>query len=188
MKEKKEKAQEQEEPFNLKKEIFEWVKILVAAAVIAFCLNTLVIANSWVPSGSMEATIMTGDRIIGSRLAYKFGGEPARGDIVNFDHETGPGNEETHLLKRVIGLPGETVDIRNNQVFIDGVVLDEPYLNEAMVSEDYHFEVPQGCYLMLGDNRNYSADARSWPDPYVPKKKIRAKVLFRYWPKIGLIK
>ena len=93
MREKKEKLQEQEEPFDLKKEIFEWVKIIIAAAAIAFFLNTFIIANSTVPSGSMETTIMTGDRIIGSRLAYKLGGYPERGDIVIFDHETGPGNE-----------------------------------------------------------------------------------------------
>ena len=115
MREKKEKLQEQEEPFDLKKEIFEWVKIIIAAAAIAFFLNTFIIANSTVPSGSMETTIMTGDRIIGSRLAYKLGGDPERGDIVIFDHETGPGNEETRLVKRVIGLPGETVEIRDNQ-------------------------------------------------------------------------
>ena len=188
MREKKEKLQEQEEPFDLKKEIFEWVKIIIAAAAIAFFLNTFIIANSTVPSGSMETTIMTGDRIIGSRLAYKLGGDPERGDIVIFDHETGPGNEETRLVKRVIGLPGETVEIRDNQLYIDGALQDEPYLREAMDSDDYHFEVPEGCYLMLGDNRNYSADARYWPDPYVPEKKILAKVLFRYYHRIGKIK
>lgn len=187
MREKKETLQEQEEPFDLKKEIFEWVKIIIAAAAIAFCLNTFIIANSTVPSGSMETTIMTGERIIGSRLAYKFGGDPGRGDIVIFDHKTGPGDKETRLVKRIIGLPGETVEIRDNQLYIDGVLLDEPYLREAMDSEDYHFEVPDGCYLMLGDNRNYSADARYWPDPYVPEKKILAKVLFRYYPRIGKI-
>lgn len=187
MREKKVKLQEQEAPFDLKKEIFEWVKIIIAAAAIAFFLNTFIIANSTVPSGSMETTIMTGDRIIGSRLAYKLGGDPERGDIVIFDHETGPGSEETRLVKRVIGLPGETVEIRDNHVYINGALLDEPYLKEPMVSDDYHFEVPKGCYLMLGDNRNYSADARYWPDPYVPEKKILAKVLFRYYPRIGKI-
>ncbi|MBE5985106.1 MAG: signal peptidase I, partial [Paenibacillaceae bacterium] len=87
-----------EEPLNLKRELFEWLKIIVIAAVIAFFINTFLIANSRVPSGSMETTIMTGDRLIGSRLAYRFGGEPQRGDIIIFDHMTGPGNEEIHLV------------------------------------------------------------------------------------------
>lgn len=177
-----------EEPFDLKKEIWEWIKIIVAAAAIALFLNTCLIANSRVPSGSMETTIMTGDRIIGSRLAYQFGGKPERGDIVIFDHKTGPGNGKTRLVKRVIGLPGETVEIRDNQVLIDGTVLEESYLPEAMESDDYFFEVPEDCYLMLGDNRNHSADARFWPDPYVHKKELIAKVLIRYYPKIGTLK
>lgn len=167
---------------DIKKELLEWVKIILAAAVIAFVLNTFLIANSKVPSASMEQTIMTGDRIIGWRLAYKLGGEPERGDIVIFDHEIGPGGEETRLVKRIIGLPGETVEIQDNRVYIDGQVLEESYLAEPMVSDDYVFEVPEGCYLMLGDNRNYSADARDWLDPYVPEEDILAKVLFRYFP------
>ena len=76
-----------EQPVNWKREIWEWVKILVTAAAIAFVLNTFIIANSKVPSGSMENTIMTGDRIIGSRLSYLFD-EPKRGDIVIFKHPT----------------------------------------------------------------------------------------------------
>lgn len=180
MKEKK----NEEEPFDLKKEILEWVKIIIAAAALAFCLNTFIIANSRVPSGSMETTIMTGDRIIGSRLTYKLGEDPKRGDIVIFNHATGPGSGETRLVKRVVGLPGETVDIRNNHVYINGseVPLEEPYLHEEMDSEDHHFEVPEGCYLMLGDNRNNSLDARYWQDPYVPENRIMAKVMFRYFP------
>ncbi len=172
---------------DLKKEIFEWIKIIVAAAAIALFLNTCIIANSRVPSPSMENTIMTKDRILGSRLAYRMGGQPQRGDIVIFHHKTEPGKDETRLVKRIIGLPGETVDIRGNQIYINQSEepLDEPYLAEPMVTDDRTFQVPEGCYLMLGDNRNLSMDARSWSDPYVPKADISAKVLFRYfpWPK-----
>ena len=179
-----------EEKKNWKQELWEWVKILVAAAVIAFLVNHFVIANSEVPSGSMENTIMTGDRIIGSRLSYLFG-EPERGDIVIFDHENGPAKEEIHYVKRVIGLPGETLDIKNGHVYIDGsdTPLEEPYLKEAMdPTETLHFEIPEGCYFMMGDNRNRSADARGWSDPFVPKDKIIAKAQFRYYPKPGRVK
>lgn len=173
---------------SLKKEIFEWVKIIVAAAAIALFLNTFIIANSYVPSGSMEKTIMTGDRVLGSRLSYRFGGQPQRGDIVIFHHKAEPGKNETRLVKRIIGLPGETVAIRGNRIYIDQSEepLDEPYLAEPMVTDDRTFQVPEGSYLMLGDNRNFSLDARSWSDPYVPEKAISAKVLLRYfpWPKV----
>lgn len=174
-------------PLNLKKEIFEWIKIILAAAAIALFLNTFIIANSYVPSTSMENTIMAKDRILGSRLSYRLGGQPERGDIVIFTHMTEPGKDKTRLVKRVIGLPGETVTIRDNQVYINQSEepLDEPYLAEPMVTDDCAFQVPEGCYLMLGDNRNDSIDARSWSDPYVPEDAILAKVLFRYfpWPK-----
>lgn len=175
---------------NWKKELFEWVKIIVMASVIALFINTFIIANSRVPTGSMETTIMPGDRVFGFRLAYKFGEDPKRGDVVIFNHETGPGAEKTRLVKRIIGLPGETVDIRNNQVYIDDskTPFNESYLPEKMETDDYHFEVPEGCYLMLGDNRNNSADARYWPDPYVPENMILAKVLIRYYPGIKAIR
>ena len=174
---------------GFKKEVLEWVKILLAAAAIAFVLNTFIIANSYIPSGSMENTIMTGDRIIGSRLSYAFGAQPQRGDIVLFDHKAEPGKDKTRLVKRIIGLPGETVDIRDNQIYINqsDTPLDEPYLPEPMDSENYHFQVPEGCYLMLGDNRNHSRDARDWSAPYVPEEAITAKALFRYFPGIRWI-
>lgn len=178
-----------EEKTNWKKEILEWVKIIVSAALIAFVLNTFIIANSEVPSGSMENTIMTGDRVIGSRLSYRFD-DPERGDIAIFRF---PDNEKIYYVKRIIGLPGETVDIVDGQVYItgtDGVTeaLDEPYLRESMVPEaPMHFEVPEDSYFMMGDNRNYSLDARRWKNTYVKREKLIAKVLFRYYPRPGKI-
>ncbi len=170
-----------------KKEVLEWLKIILSAAAIAFILNTCIIANSQVPSGSMENTIMTNDRVIGSRLSYRFFGDPQRGDIVIFRF---PDNEKIYYVKRIIGLPGETVDIVDGKVYIDGseTPLDEPYIREPMIPEaPMHFEVPEGSYFMMGDNRNYSSDARRWQNTYVRREKIIAKVLFRYFPKPGKI-
>ena len=169
-----------------KRELWEWAKVIVSAAVIALVLNTFIIANSQVPSGSMEETIMTGDRVIGFRLSYLFS-EPQRGDVVIFRF---PDNEKIFYVKRIIGLPGETVDIVDGQVYLNGEEepFEEPYIREPMIPEEpRHFEVPEGCYLMLGDNRNESSDARAWMNTYVKKKKIIAKVLFRYYPKLGKI-
>lgn len=176
----------QEEKISWKKEVWEWIKIILSAAAIAFVLNTFIIANSEVPSGSMENTIMTGDRVIGSRLSYKFS-DPERGDIAIFRF---PDNEKIYYVKRIIGLPGETVDIVGGKVYIDGsdTPLDEPYLREEMIPEEpMRFEVPEDSYFMMGDNRNYSLDARRWDNTYVKREKIIAKVLFRYFPKPGKI-
>ena len=171
---------------NWKKEIWEWVKIIVSAAVIALVLNNFIIANSKVPTSSMENTIMTNDRVIGSRLSYLFA-DPERGDIVIFHY---PDNEKVYFVKRVIGLPGDTVDIYGGHVYLNGSQepLMEEYIREPMVPDiPMHFEEPEDCYFMLGDNRNYSKDARFWTNTYVKKEKIIAKVLFRYYPKIGKI-
>ena len=169
-----------------KREVWEWVKIIVTAALIALFLTSCIIANSEVPSGSMENTIMTGDRVIGSRLSYKFS-DPERGDIVIFHF---PDNESLYYVKRIIGLPGDTVDIVDGHVYLNGSQepLDEPYIREPMIPEEpMHFEVPEDSYFMLGDNRNYSADSRKWQNKYVKREKIIAKVLFRYFPNPGKI-
>ena len=179
--------EKEEKQGGWKQEVWEWFKIIISAAAIAFFLNTFIIANSEVPSGSMENTIMTGDRVIGSRLSYKFG-DPERGDIVIFRF---PDNEKIYYVKRIIGLPGETVDIVDGKVYINGSdePLDEPYIREPMIPEEpMHFEVPENCYFMMGDNRNYSMDARRWENTYVKREKIIAKVLFRYFPKPGVLK
>ena len=187
----KKKAHEEDEKEKkqggLGKEIFEWVKIIVSAALIAFVLNTFIIANSEVPSGSMENTIMTGDRVIGSRLSYKFE-DPQRGDIVIFRF---PDNEKIFYVKRIIGMPGDTIDIVDGKVYLNSSSepMDEPYIREPMEPEPaMHFEVPEDSYFMMGDNRNYSMDARRWENTYVKREKIIAKVLFRYFPKPGILK
>lgn len=177
---------EEQQPFSWKQEIWDWVKIIITAAVIAFVLNKFIIANSRVPSGSMENTIMTGDRVIGSRLTYKFQ-EPERGDIVIFHW---PDDESVYFVKRIIGLPGDIIDIKNGKVYLNNseTPLDEPYLLADMIPEPpLHYEVPEDCYFMMGDNRNDSLDARRWDNTYVHKDKIIAKVLFRYYPRINKI-
>lgn len=171
---------------NWKREVWEWVKIIATAAMIALFLNSCIIANSRVPSASMETTIMTKDRVIGSRLTYKFS-DPQRGDIAIFRF---PDDESIYYVKRIIGLPGDTIDIVDGQVYLNGSTepLDEPYLHEPMIPEPpMHFEVPEDCYFMMGDNRNYSSDARRWENTYVKREKLIAKVLFRYYPRIGKI-
>lgn len=173
---------EEKEPFDLKKEIISWLQVIITAALIAFFVNGFLIANSRVPSASMENTIMTGDRVIGSRLSYRFFEEPERGDVIIFRW---PDNEKILFVKRIIGLPGDIVEIKEGRVYLNGSdePLDEPYLREPMYNEPpMGFVVPDDAYFVMGDNRNESLDARYWKNTFVYRDKIIAKVLFRYWP------
>lgn len=178
------KEAEEEEPFSWKKELISWVQIIVTAVVIALVLNNFIIANSRVPTGSMEKTIMTKSRVIGSRLSY-IADDPERGDVVIF-HYPDDLSGKTFYVKRVIGLPGDTVNVVDGKVYINDsdTPLEEPYLPEPMDGSFGPYTVPEGCYFMMGDNRNNSLDARFWKNKFVEKDKIIAKVLFCYFPKI----
>lgn len=165
--------------------VIEWVVIIVLAMVIALFINFVIIINSTVPTGSMEPTIMTNSRMIGLRVSYWFN-DPKRGDIVVFKY---PDDPSQTFVKRVIGLPGETVEIIKGVTYVDGAELDEPYINpdyyimKNMETENYGpYTVPEGCYFVLGDNRGNSRDARYWNNTYVRKKAILGKALFVYWP------
>ena len=148
-----------------KKEIFSWIWTLAVAFVIALFLNHYITVNANVPTGSMENTIQPGDRLIGFRLSYQKEG-PKRGDIIIFNY---PVDESETYIKRVIGLPGETIEVRDGKVYADGVELDESFIKEAMdTSGDETYVVPEGCYFMMGDNRNDSSDSRFWNEKYVP--------------------
>ena len=187
---------------SLKKEIFSWIRLVIIVFIVVMVVKQFVIVNAVVPTSSMENTIMPDDRLIGFRLAYLADG-PKRFDIVIFHY---PVDETRIYIKRVIGLPGETVEISDGKIYIDGSKdpIDEPYLKEEWFIENdgYTFEVPDNCYLMLGDNRNGSADSRYWADEalfaevaqteeearkyqYVSKDKILGRAIFRYWPSFG---
>lgn len=180
----KDKKKDSEE-FNLKQEIAEWIIVVVLAVVFAVVINTFFLINARVPSASMENTVMTGDRLFGNRLAYTKE-DPQRGDIVIFKY---PDDESQLFIKRVIGLPGETVLIIDGKVYIDdsSEPLNEPYLAQEMIGSFGPYTVPADSYFMMGDNRNYSADSRFWINTYVKKDKIMGKAAFRYYPKIGKI-
>lgn len=169
-----------EEKVDWKKELISWVLTIGITMLVMFGLKQYIIINANVPTGSMENTIMPGDNVFGYRLAY-LKEEPERGDVIFFYF---PDDETQKYVKRIIGMPGEKVTIEDAKVYIDGELLDEPYLKEEWVVKTgpYEFEVPEDSYFCMGDNRNRSADAREWNYPYVAKEKIIGKALWVYFP------
>lgn len=167
-------------------EAMSWIKTILFAVIIAFAINNFIIVNATVPTGSMENTIMPNDRIVALRLTYDFS-DPQRGDIVVFKY---PDDESTLYVKRVIGLPGETVEVKDGKVYINGSdkPLDDSYIKEKAVGDFGPYQVPDGCYFMMGDNRNDSLDSRFWVNKFVKKEKILGKVYFKYFKGFKLLK
>ena len=142
-----------EDKMNKIKKIRHTIVVYLTIAVITFCaimlLYTQVLINAYIPSESMENTLMTGDRVIGNRLAYKFGNDPERFDIVIFD---APDNMPGYYIKRIIGMPGEKVTIKSGKVYINdsSEPLDDSFIREKMDDEpDMEFNVPEDSYLCL---------------------------------------
>ncbi|MCP4964906.1 MAG: signal peptidase I [bacterium] len=152
--------------------------LIIGALIVAVLVKSFLIQVFWIPSGSMEETLQVGDRVIVNKLAYRFG-EPGRGDVVVFEPETfesesvptkvsrnllesvGLRTPESDLIKRVVGLPGETVEIKDGQLFIDDAPLQEPYLPPDVRMSDFGPEViPDDSYFVMGDNRGSSRDSR----------------------------
>lgn len=170
----------EDKKFDLKKEIFSWVKTIIICLIIAKIITGFLILNAKVPTPSMEQTIMVNDRLIGNRL-YKYGNHE-RLDIVVFKYPLDP-TGETIYVKRLIGLPGETIDIVDGIVYVDGEALVEPYVNGIPYGSFGPYIVPEGEYFMLGDNRNNSEDSRFWG--FVSEDEILSNILFRYYPSFG---
>ncbi|GAB4346402.1 MAG: signal peptidase I [Phototrophicales bacterium] len=163
---------------------FNWLKEIIGTLIFlvaVFTLLQLALPRSVVHGSSMEPNFEEGQRLVISRINYMIG-DPQRGDIVVFNSPASdPG--EPSLIKRVIGLPGETVEIRDTQVYIDGVLLDEPYIKEPCrpsSCRDQIHHLGENEYFLMGDNRNVSNDSRSFGP--VTHDRIIGEVLFRYWP------
>ena len=158
--------------------------IPASALFAAFLLNTFVMLSAIVPSESMADTIEKGTLLIASRLSYT-DSLPGRGDVIIFTHsELG----DKYIIKRVIALPGETVEIRDGAVYVDDVPLDEDYVSSRAADDMPSVTVRENSLFVLGDNRAESYDSRYWEDPFVSADDVYGKALFTVFPKIGRIK
>lgn len=165
-------------------EILDWSKVFLFALLISFFIRSTVVASAIVPTGSMEETIMVGSRIIINRLAY-MNEAPERGDIVSFHY---PDDEEELFLKRVMGLPGETIEGIGGYVYINGVKLEEDFTPVVLAYDFGPFTIPDNCYFMMGDNRNNSLDSRYWQNHFVERSKIIGRAELEYYPQIKLLR
>ena len=172
---KTQKVQQEENP------VVEIAKTLATAFVLAIGIRTLVAEARYIPSSSMEPTLEINDRLIIEKISYRFR-TPQRGDVVVFSptDKLREQNFKDAFIKRVIGLPGETVEVKGGTVYVNGEALREKYIEEA---PDYQYgpvEVPSDRYLVLGDNRNNSYDSHYWG--FVPRDNLIGRAVVRFWP------
>jgi signal peptidase I len=155
----------------------EWVVVIVGAIVITVLLRTFAFQTFYIPSESMVPTLQVGDRIVVNKLADDY----HLGDIVVFERPDTWRAEHDVLIKRVIGMPGQTIEIRENTVYIDGQQLVEPYLPDGATMADYGpFTVPADEIFVMGDNRSFSSDSRD--NGPVPLDNVVGRAALRIWP------
>lgn len=171
--------------FSLRKEVFSWLEAIAAAVIAVGIIVTFIGRPILVDGHSMENTLMDGERIITTPLYVSL----KHNDIVVIRQK-----DDVPLVKRVIALAGETVDINydTGTVYVDGKALEEPFIKEKMEKPKYKtiefpITVPEGCLFVLGDNRNNSSDSRYPPIGLIDERNVFGKAIFRMWPlnKIG---
>ena len=164
---------------TVKTEVISWIKTIVLALVLAGAVNSFLIVNAEVPTGSMENTIMPGDRILALRTSYWFD-EPQEGDVTVFRYPDDP-TGKTLYVKRIIGAEGDVIEVADGEVYVNGAALKEDYIAETTMGDFGPYIVPEDSYFMMGDNRNHSLDSRYWEDKFVHEDEILGKVVLRYY-------
>lgn len=184
----------------------EVVETIILALILAFALRTFVIQAFYIPSGSMENTLLPGDMILVNKFIYYFT-DIKRGDIIVFKYPNDPSKD---YIKRVVGLPGDSLEIKNGDVYINDKLYEEKYTKEkaaddmimhahierggdakiagVSVSAQSKITVPEGKLFVMGDNRNNSQDSRFWG--FLSQSSLKGKALVIYWPlsRIGFIR
>nr|WP_040697098.1 signal peptidase I [Nodosilinea nodulosa] len=167
----------------------EGLQTIGLSVVLALGIRHFVAEARYIPSGSMEPTLQINDRLVIEKISYHLN-PPEHGDIIVFwppASLTPPGQHRDAFIKRIIGLPGDVVQVRDGHVIRNGEVLNEPYIKAAPDYEWGPETVPEASYLVLGDNRNSSYDGHIWG--FVPQENIIGKAVVRFWPpdRVGLL-
>lgn len=171
--------------------IFDFLQSIVVVMAILVMIYLFIISPQEISGDSMFPTFKNGEYILTNKVEYKLH-EPQRGDVIVFKS---PKNKDIDYIKRIIGIPGDTVSLRDGKFYVNGELLDEHYLPPyiytfagSFMKENTEVTVPEGYYFVVGDNRPHSLDSREFG--FVPKQDIIGKAFFRYWPfeRAGLIK
>jgi signal peptidase I len=175
--------------FSILKEILQWIEVIVIAVVIALLVRGFLFEPVEVIGQSMQDTLFTNQRLITYKLGYNFA-PPKRGDIIVLEFKEGvlnkllplPDPNEIDYIKRVIGLPGDELDLRDGAVYLNGVKLDEPYAKGITLKQslDFPLKVPEKSVFVMGDNRQNSSDSRQIG--FIAYSRIKGKAVFRIWP------
>ncbi len=169
----------------LRSEIVEYLQAFAIAIVLAAFIITFIAQSFVVEGSSMEPNLHNRERLLVNKLVYRFR-EPERGEVVVFRY---PANPRRKFIKRVIGLPGDVVEVKDGHVVLNGVLYEEEYTKDLTFGSFGPKVIPEGHYFVLGDNRNNSDDSR-YPDVgFVPRANIVGKAFVTWWPpgKIGLV-
>ncbi|MBN2057994.1 MAG: signal peptidase I [Candidatus Saganbacteria bacterium] len=179
-------SQETKPQGRLQHWIFDWTETIVVAFIMALVIRAFFIQVFWIPSSSMEPTLDIQDRLVVNKVTYHFR-EPRRMEIVVFRQVAPEDMPKKDLIKRLIGLPGETLEVRDGIVYINGKSLEEKHPMNRDFSDFGPVKVPDDAYFVMGDNRPASADSRFWG--FLPKKNLIGPAKMIIWPlnKISLI-
>lgn len=167
-----------QKPKKKKSQIRELLETLVGAALLAAFIMVFIARAFTVEGPSMMPTLHNGERLLVDKISYRFI-EPSRGEIVVFQY---PANPREHFIKRIIGVPGDTVEITEGRVYINGQVVEENYIMAPPRSGFAEAVVPDDHYFVLGDNRNNSEDSRDRRVGFVPENLLVGRAVWRYWP------
>ncbi|HEY3423995.1 MAG TPA: signal peptidase I [Negativicutes bacterium] len=163
---------------TLGEEIKDWIVSILIAVVLAFFIRYFIVELYMVEGPSMRPTLVNSERLVVNKFIYRFK-TPERGDVLVFRYPRDPSRD---FIKRVVAIAGDTIEVKDGRVFVNGQLLNEPYILEKTRGSYALNTVPEGHIFVMGDNRNNSEDSR-FPDVgFVPLELIKGKAIMVFWP------
>ncbi len=163
---------------SLGEEVKDWIVSIATAVVLALIIRTFIVELYLVDGPSMRPTLQSAERLVVNKFIYRFR-EPERGEILVFQYPRDPRRD---FIKRVIAVPGDTIEIKDGQVYVNSQLMNEPYILSRTRGDYPLSEVPAGHIFVMGDNRNNSEDSRFADVGFVPYDLVKGKAILVFWP------